>query len=158
MRFVSMSTKALAALSLAGVLSVTGCGGGTSTDAAKDVAKGYIEAAKTGDFTKARTYFAKPIQQGLDSPEGARGIVGIISNVEDIYGKGKIDGDPAADGDPEFLGGKDGAKQACEVKFRVNYKDGDNKTYRTITFQLIAEDGGWKLINVPSVGGQQARQ
>lgn len=158
MRFISMTGKTLAALTLATALATAGCGGGTSTDAAKEVGKNYIEAAKTGDFQKARSYFAKPIQQGLDSPEGARGIVGIISNVEDIYGKGKIDGDPAADGDPEYLGGKDGAKQACEVKYRVNYKDGDKKTYRTVTFQLIAEDGGWKLISPPNVGGQQDRQ
>jgi hypothetical protein len=157
MRFVSISGKALAALSLASVLVLTGCGGGTSNDAAKDVGKSYIEAAKTGDIHKARGYYAKAIQSALDAPEGVRGLGAIIATVDEIYGKGKIDGDPAADGDPEYVGGKDGAKQACEVKMRVNYKDGDKKTVRTVTFRMLSEDGGWKVLDV-NVGGAQDRQ
>jgi hypothetical protein len=157
MRLISMTGKTLAALTLATALVTAGCGGGTTADAAKDVGKGYIEAAKTGDVQKAKSYYAKPIIAALDTPDGFRGLGAIIETVDEIYGKGKIDGAPAEDGDPEYLGGKDGMKQVGELKMRVNYKDGDKKSFKTVTFKMIAEDGGWKLLNV-NVGAPQDRQ
>ncbi|MFT3787513.1 MAG: hypothetical protein QM770_15310 [Tepidisphaeraceae bacterium] len=40
----------------------------------------------------------------------------------------------------------------------VKYKDKDTKTKRKVTFNLINEDGTWKLYDDPDLGGVTARE
>ncbi|MFT3787512.1 MAG: hypothetical protein QM770_15305 [Tepidisphaeraceae bacterium] len=72
----------LLTIAVAGVsMFAAGCGGGHSADAAKDVAKNYIEAAKAGDFTKIKSFYNKGYQTAFDSfvaPQAMKGIIGTM--------------------------------------------------------------------------------
>ncbi len=153
-------TALLGATALSMMLATTGCGGGSDSTAAGEVGKQYIKAAKEGRLSKVKVLFTKSIQSASDNPIGAEIATGWARSIADIAKQpvddktsAYVDGDFNPTGSPTYIGGDNGAKELCDVDGTVPYKAGDKKFTRKATFHLLLEDGSWKMMKEPEMGG-----